>query len=120
MINNFLKKQKCHTWIQYTLLFFTLLFNNISLAEDEKLNLLSMSVGGYSTDYSGDVSYTVEGDSGYIPFQNNADFGLGVEYSRVINSYFTLDSSLHFSLRTNTIKSTTCRNSSTNVPVVLP
>ncbi len=117
MLNNFLQKQKYHTSIKYTLLFYSLLFNSISTADDKKTGWLSMNIGGYSTDYSGDFLYIVENQSGSIPFPNKVDFGIGVEYSKVINTYFTLDSSLHFSLRTNTIKGTTCRDSSTGMPV---
>lgn len=114
MLNNFLNKKRQPGLGKYAFLLFSLLFNNVSTA-DEETDLFSISWGEYSTDYSGDLSYTVEGDSGSIPFNRKADFGMTMEYSRAISSHFTLDSSFSYYSRTNGIKGTTCRDSATNI-----
>jgi len=115
MLNDFLTKLKCHIFIEYMFLLSALFFADISIADNKSLHSLSMGIGGYSTSYNGGFQYTIEGVSGVIPLPKETNFGLNIEYSRVISAAFTLDSSFHYSSSAKTIKSSTCRDSSSRI-----
>lgn len=101
--------------MKYTFLLSILLLTNVSMADNKELNSLSMGICGYSTSYSGDFPYRIDGESGTIPLSNEVNFGLNLEYSRVISADFTLDSSLHYSSSTKSIKRSICRDSVSNI-----